>query len=258
MSYTCVMSWAGNRRLLIVAVALFAALVVVASVLIATLPKEPSCSDGLQNQNESGVDCGGSCAYLCSAEVVPPSVSYIRALTASGRTDVVALVENLDPSASVRDARYAVELFAADGTLLASRDGVMDLAPGESVPVFMTGLLPAGAPVARAFLSFDEASMNWRAASGERTLPRAEAVRVEGTPDSPRVAANLRNPSATALADVRVVVAVRDIAGTVIAASQTVVEALPGQSSVPVTFTWNEPFLGAPGAIDIQAIVPLP
>lgn len=252
------MSWAGNRRLLIIAVALFVVLVILASILVITLPKEPSCSDGFQNQDESGIDCGGSCAYLCSADVIPPAVSYIRALTASGRTDVVALVENLDPSASVKGARYTVELFAADGSLLASRDAQMDLAAGESVPVFMTGVAPAGAPVARAFLSFDDASMRWVASSGVRALPRADAIRVEGAAASPRVAANLRNPSAAPLADVRVVVVVRDMGGTVIAASQTVVETLPGQSSVPVTFTWNEPFAAAPGAIDIQAIVPLP
>jgi hypothetical protein len=52
------MSWAGNRRLLIIAGVLFVIIVVLSVILILTLPKEPSCSDGLQNQDESGVDCG--------------------------------------------------------------------------------------------------------------------------------------------------------------------------------------------------------
>ena len=30
-----------------------------------TCPACPSCSDGVQNQKETGVDCGGECEYEC-------------------------------------------------------------------------------------------------------------------------------------------------------------------------------------------------
>jgi hypothetical protein len=190
--------------------------------------------------------------------VPKPSVTYIRALESHGRIDVVGLIENLAPSAAVEDAQYTIELFSPDGVLLQSRTGVIDLPPGESVPLFIPGFASSGLTVGRAFLSFDESSMRWVTRTGTRELPRADATRVEGSVDAPRVTANFFNPSARPLSDVTVVAVVHDLAGTVIAASQTVVEYVGAESSVPVTFTWNEPFTAAPGKIDIQAVLPLP
>jgi len=256
--YTVDMSWAGSRRLLIVAGLLLVVIVVLSTILILTLPKEPSCSDGLMNQDETGVDCGGSCAYLCTADVPKPSVTYIRALESHGRIDVVGLVENLAPSAAVDDARYTIELFSPDGVLLESRDGVIDLPPGESVPLFIPGFASSGLTIGRAFLSFDESSMNWVTRTNARNLPRADATRVEGSLDAPRVTANFFNPSARPLKDITVIAVVHDLAGTVIAASQTVVDSVGAEGSVPITFTWNEPFTATPGKIDIQAVMPLP
>lgn len=252
------MSWSGSRRLgIILIVALFVA-IALGGVLALVLPKEPSCSDGIWNQDETGIDCGGSCAYLCKASVVLPSVSFVRTLQTNGRIDVAALVENRNPAANVKGARYAIEFFGPDGAPQGSIEGVMDLPAGESVPVFIPSVLSSGTSVAKAFLSFDEASLNWKSTPGKRPLPRADAIQIAGTPGAPRVTANLFNPSAYALKNLTVVATVYDAGGAVIAATQTLVESLAPEASVPISFSWNEPFISAPGKVTVQAIVPLP
>lgn len=251
------MSWAGNRRLLIVASILFVMLIVLAVILVITLPKEPTCSDGLMNQDESGIDCGGTCAYLCSADLAQPSVSYIRALEQNGRIDVVALVKNNEPSASVRGAHYTVELYSPEGAPLASAEGVMDLAPGEEVPVFIPGIAPTGLVIGRAFLSFDDATLNFVYDDSSRALPRADATQVMNVESEPRVTASVFNPSARLLRDVVVIAVVRDTEGAIMAASQTLIDTLGAQAAENVVFSWNEPFPRAAGPVEIHAVLPL-
>lgn len=252
------MSWAGNKRLFIVAGILFVIFIVLATVLIFTLPQKPSCIDSIQNQDETGVDCGGACEHLCEADVAKPSISYVRALEQSGRVDVVALIENNESNIFATNVPFTVEVFSPEGTLVGSQKGVMDLPAGEEVPLFIPGVAPSGVVVGRAFISFDEGGFNWKRTDEQRKLPRADAIRSEESSGFPRVSANMFNPSVDTLRDLLVVAVVRDVAGNIMAASQTTVEELWPEASEPVVFTWNESFTSPAGQIEIRALVPLP
>src|SRR3989344_6201594 len=72
--YTIRMSWAAGRRFIILCIVGAVVIAFLAAISIATFYKSPSCSDGKQNQDETGVDCGGSCAYLCKAKKPTPTV----------------------------------------------------------------------------------------------------------------------------------------------------------------------------------------
>jgi hypothetical protein len=63
-------SWSKKRQTFYIVTAMvFFILVVGLPVFFATY-KPPSCSDGKQNQNEKGVDCGGPCSVLCKASAL--------------------------------------------------------------------------------------------------------------------------------------------------------------------------------------------
>jgi len=252
------MSWAANRRLLIIAGALFVVIIILVAILALTLPKKPTCTDGFQNQDEAGIDCGGTCAYLCKVSVVAPAVEYVRGIESHGRIDVVGLVENRNPTAAVKGATYSVEVFSPDGTLIASTGGIMDLPAGERVPLFIPGIASAGPVIGQAFLSFNDASLQWYRSTDVRKLPRADAIQLSGDVNAPRVTANLFNPSAYALSNVVVVATVYDAEGLIIGASKTLAETVAPESSVPLTFTWSEPFPVLAGSVEVRALVPLP
>ena len=46
----------------------------------------PSCSDGVSNGDETGVDCGGSCSTLCTADLYEPVEELVYAVLDSDGT----------------------------------------------------------------------------------------------------------------------------------------------------------------------------
>ena len=77
------MSWAARRRFFILLIlgAVVAAFIAILS--IATLYKSPTCTDGVENQGEAGIDCGGPCSFLCTDLQHPPTVLFTKAFTDS-------------------------------------------------------------------------------------------------------------------------------------------------------------------------------
>ena len=257
--YTRYISWAARRRLLILLIVGSAVAALLAIVLIAAFYKAPSCVDGVQNQGESGIDCGGPCPYLCTAEEQPPTVLFTQALSnGSGRTDIIASVENKNIDAAARNVPYRIMLYGPDQSFLKEITGTLDLPPGATVPVYVPGALYGG-NVASAFLDIASSSPKWFAlASDPRIVPAVGNTNVSGTASAPRIEAVLTNPGVTMLTDVLAIVLVRGTNGNVIAASQTIVPAIPAQGRGIATFTWNSAFSDTPASIEVVPIVPLP
>jgi hypothetical protein len=255
------MSWAARRRLLILITlgAIVAAFIAIVS--IATLYKAPSCTDGVQNQNEAGSDCGGSCAYLCVAQEHAPTVLFTQAFTdnTTGRTIVVASIENKNIDAAAKNVPYRVTVYGAQQTLIQSISGTIDLPPGATVTVFIPGIASGKQTAMSAFLDIDNPSIKWVTMTADpRIVPGVSNTVQGGSMDAPRIDATLVNGSVSVLANVQVVVLVRDARSNVIAASGTVVPSIPAQGNATATFTWNTVFPGVPASIEVVPIIPLP
>src|SRR3989344_5262733 len=183
------MSWASKKRTFVVGGMLAIGIGIVAIVLVATLYDVPSCTDGVENQGEDGADCGGPCAYLCRASVAAPSVRFVRQLTlSSGRTDVIAYIDNPNPLAAAKGARFSIELYGPDNVIVATKEGTVDLPPSSTVPVFVPEFFSGHQRVARAFLIFDDESLHWFRLAETPATPSVSDISVE-TGDAPRVRA---------------------------------------------------------------------
>ncbi len=251
------LNWADKRRVVLLSVTGAALVLLVAAVTIAVMYETPSCMDGKQNQDERGIDCGGSCAYLCAADVAPPRVTFARPLQyATGRADAVAYIENRNDDAEAKSARYTIEIRGEDNLLLAEKEGVMDLPARSIVPVFVPSLYQGSGVASRAFLSFAEPVL-WSAAKEQALQPLIEKVELEaGT--RPRVTANVRNASPSSLYNVRAIATIFDSEGTVIAASQTIVRLVPAQGSAQAVFTWSEPFPAEAAKVEVVSVPQIP
>lgn len=251
------MSWASGRRTLILT---FIGLVVIAGLIIfgiSVFYKTPSCSDGKQNQDETGVDCGGSCNQVCKVDAVAPVVSFVRALPQqNGRVDVIAYIENPNPGVSARGVEYTVELFSEERVVLASLSGAVDLPPRSSIPVFIPNAYANVSPVAQAFLTISDTSFVWNKDVGEYLIfPVSNIQRFDS--NAPRITATISNPTAKTIRSLPVVATLFNAEDIVIAASRTVVDVLPPQGSANIVFTWNLPFSDTPARIDIKpALLP--
>lgn len=258
--YTVLMSWAARRRFIILFLLGAAAFAFAAIVFIATFSKAPSCSDGTQNQDEAGVDCGGPCAFLCVEQVHAPTVLFTKALpNGSGRTDVVASVENINTNAAAKDVPYTITLYGAGQMFVQEVTGTFDLPPSSSVAVFIPGISSGNQRTIRAFLTIATSSLEWYSLTADELVrPIAVSTTLGGATSSPRIDASISNASVMPMTNVRVIALVYSQQGEVIAASQTVVPSIPAQGQSIATFTWNTPFTSMPAKIEVRPLTSLP
>lgn len=253
------MSWASRRRFYILGGVGAMVLAFVCIVLIATLYKVPSCADNVQNQGEAGVDCGGPCPYLCNANESEPVVLFTQALSPeAGRTDVIAYVENNNKDAAARSAAYKIDLYGTSNVLVTSTHGTVDLPPRSTVPIYVPRLFSGNQPVLHAFLTFDQTSLHWQTYREARTLPKVSSAVLSDASTSPRITAVINNSDVDPLFNVKAVVAVFDVSGNVLGASQTILPTIGQQDSATAVFTWNSPFSSTVARIEVTPLMPLP
>src|SRR3989344_8998610 len=233
------MSWAARRRFVILLIIGAVVVAFLMTVSIATFYKSPSCTDRAQNQEETGIDCGGPCSYLCREQQQPPTVLFTKAIqNADGRIDVIAYIENKNPDAAAKGVPYSITLYGTGQTLVQKVAGTLDLLPSASVPVFVPGISSGKQKVVNAFLNIDASAPRWFSMPVDtRIVPTVFNTKQSGATTTPRIEAVLTNPSITTLTNVKVIVIVHDEKGNVIAASTTVIPIIPAQGQSIATFT---------------------
>lgn len=250
------MSWAARRRAMILFIVGAVSISFISVVSIATFYQAPSCSDNTQNQGETGIDCGGPCAFLCTAQQQPPTVLFTKALNnGTGRTDVVAMIENKNTLASAVKVPFSVMLYGSGQVLLQQVSGTVDFPPGGTVPVFIPGVFSGAQSVSNAFLTIDGSAIKWMNTNQSNSVPVVAGTNQTGTTNAPRIEALLMNQSPLPMRDITAVILVRDATKEVIAASKTIVPLIPAQSTSQAIFTWNAPFSAIPASIEVIPVV---
>ena len=106
-----------------------------ASIYFTYLKPPVTCFDSIQNQNEEGVDCGGSCAKVCTPATIAPITAVGNVMTfATSPHHVTFLVRitntNFDFAAKSFDYRF--DLSDASGAIIQSVSGTSFIYAGEA------------------------------------------------------------------------------------------------------------------------------
>lgn len=102
------------------------------------LKPHPNCSDGIKNQDEIGVDCGGSCKSCETAalSIIVGDKSYFS-VSRLGKTTFYLELKNPSGDFWVKNFDYALNVYDALGNKLTSFSGSSSIAPsGKRVIVF--------------------------------------------------------------------------------------------------------------------------
>lgn len=231
------MSWAGQRRAGIAfgIVAVLAFLTALSWYVFIYEP--PSCFDGIQNQDELGVDCDGVCQRMCVAPRT--DALWTRAVkTADGVYHGVALVKNPLPNVSGTDLAYVLSLYDRGNILVAERRGTFELSPGETRIVFEPNVITGERIPVRALLKIDGGV--W-----ERSDALQSTIRMrlgELSEETRTLTAELENLTATPIENVVATALLYDSEGVLVTASETRLDVLPARGRYAATFTWPEPF----------------
>ena len=253
------MSWASRRRFLILFLLGSVAAAFFITLSIATFYKTPSCSDHTQNQGEVGIDCGGPCPYLCQDQERVPTVLFTKTIpNGTGRTDIVASIENVNSNAAAKNVPYTLALYGTNEVLLQQLTGTIDLPPGGTVPLFIPGVASGNQIIANAFLTIDPTMIQWFTMRSDTIKPQVTNITLTGAAAAPRITAVLTNTSISALTNIEAVALVHNAQKDVIAASKTIIPTIPPQGQATATFTWNAQFSDVPTTIEVIPIMPLP
>lgn len=103
-----------------------------------------SCGDGIQNQGEAGIDCGGPCVQICAnpEELILFQTKVIP--TKEGFVDAFAELRNGNIAFGIPALRYTFEFYDAANALITSRAGVTYILPNDSKYIVESAI-----PVAR-------------------------------------------------------------------------------------------------------------
>ncbi len=101
---------------------------------------ESTCVDNIKNQDEEGIDCGGSCPFPCR---VIPKIDDVKTLRSfvvpagNGLYDVIFDIKNPHSELGIPDLTYTVVLQDSGGEEIRKLTGKSFLLPGETAFVII-------------------------------------------------------------------------------------------------------------------------
>lgn len=202
--------------------------------------EEPTCFDGSRNGEERGVDCGGSCDRVCTADVLPLSVQWAESFKiVDGQYNAVAYIENRNRTVGTPRLSYVFKLYDEDG-LIVERKGQTPVPIDGLYPLFEGKILTGNRIPTRTEIEFADDAIWLQGTAGAEQFSLISRV-LTGADSMPRLIAELRNEDLFEAQDIEIVATIFDKRKNPLTASKTVVEYFPGRTTQSVVFTWPEP-----------------
>lgn len=247
------MTWAAKRRLQYLG-GLFGVLLVILSIfLYPIIFKDPTCTDGKKNGDETGIDCGGSCSLMCTESVSEPVVLWSRAFKVTGNVyNLMAFVENQNRNSAIKSISYEFKMYDTNNRLIGQRGGTTFIPPNKQFTVFEP--------------SFDAGEANLKSVSfqflppfvwvkKEPTLNNLQVyvdnIEIGTDKKSPSLSARIRNESIYDVPSFTVSAILYDGDHNAINVSRTVKDGLVSGGSTSAFFTWPQMLASDPYTKDV-------
>ena len=253
---TYIMDWGTRRKATVIAIFLgMVILVIVYIIYIFFLKKPETCTDGLRNQDERGIDCGGVCSRMCDADVSPVIILWQRPIKISdGVYTALAYIENKNENAGAQKISYEMRMYDEKNILLTEPvAGETFLSPnGRSV--IMENNINTGNRIPKTVFFHIKYPILW-----DRTITHADTsfitssnVETRDIETYPKISARIKNNHTTYdYKNLPVNIIVYNAKGNVMTASNTVVDILPHLSEKNIYFSWQIPFSEKPARVEI-------
>ncbi len=250
------MSWASQKQFkYILGVTIFFSLIIFA-LAYPHIFKDPTCSDNKKNGDEQGIDCGGSCMYLCKANLAEPAVVWSRAFPVIGNVyNLVSYVENPNTEAAIENISYIFKVYDNNNTMISSREGVTYIPPNKQFVIFEPRFDSGGRTIKSVSFEFTSSYAWVKKDSNINTLPVIvdNIIYNKSVDDKhgPSLDAIVNNDSIYDIPKFDVIAILYDINHNAVNVSKTVINGLISNQSAPLYFTWPIKFSGDPVVNDI-------
>ncbi|MBU0998975.1 hypothetical protein KKG24_01540 [Patescibacteria group bacterium] len=240
-------SWSFRRQIFYIIILVLFLLIFGFLIIFPSFNQVPTCMDGEQNGDETGIDCGGSCPNACLEQINTVSILWARAFkVVPGRYNAVAYLVNHNKNAAVEKINYRFRFADANNIYIGKRENSTFIPPGGNFAIFEPGIdIGNSIPV---YVTFEFTQVpQWLQISQEKINQLkilVSNIQLFDEATSPKLLATIKNNSLFTLPNVDVVAILYDGAGNAVSASRTYLNQLNPLSTSDINFTWPEPFSG--------------
>ncbi len=239
------MSWSLRRQLFIVFLALLVFSGVVFAYLEPIIFMAPTCTDGKKNGDETGIDCGGSCMDLCTADTKNPTVLWERSFDVTEDVyNAIAYIENSN-DAGISALPYEFRLYDTKGTYITRVDGTAVIPPSGKYAIVETGIKTGNAIVGSTTFEWKTPDVPWQRISKSISSLRVKTSDISLNTDTsiPKLFATIQDSSPIiTLKNLQIIGILYDGSDNAVGVSKTFVHNLPPDTSIPIYFTWPKAF----------------
>jgi len=235
-------SWSQRRKLIYSSSLIGLAILVIGLPVFFYVYKAPTCSDGLLNGDETGVDCGGSCQRLCQNAFLSPSIAWTRMQkVAPSLYNVAAYIVNPNINAVAQAVPYHVTIYDAAGIEITEYTGKVTLPPHRNTLAF-TGAVNMGKRIpAKALFEFVQAPI-WQVSPDPIAALTIGDKKYNEDSFGASLLVTLNNTSVNQIEKTDVFVILYDSESNAIGFSKTIVDNIPAYGSNTAPFTWPTSF----------------
>ena len=234
------MKWSTQKQLSYGIVFLLIIIIVIGVPTYFTFFNKPAtCFDNRQNQNETGVDCGGVCTKACVADVIEnPIVLWSRAFPiANGKYNLVAYLQNPNIDYVSEPFTYVFSIFDENNVLIGSREGTISAPYDKNFVVFEQAFDAGQRPIGK--VTFDITSkITWRKSPSQNTKFSVSSDQIVVIGGTPTLTSTITNKTVDTYTNFYVVAIVYDVDGNAMLVSRTLVDELRSSGKVVTVFTW--------------------
>lgn len=247
------MSWASKRQFKYLLIVLGVFLLLIFWIVYPMIFKEQTCFDGKLNQDETGIDCGGSCSQICSEDALSPIIVWSRAFPVTGSIyNLVAFIENPNKDAAIYKANYEFRVYNTENKLIGRREGSTFIPPNQQFAVFEPRFDLGESEIRSISFEFIPPFAWHKKEPILNVLPvKVDRVVFENDFNLPSLKARVKNDSIYDIPAFDVIAILYDVDNNAVNVSKTQKEGLASNSSLSVSFTWPEALLGIPVKHDI-------
>ncbi len=247
------MDWARRRKTLYLLL-IFLFIIGVAFLLyLRYFDVPPTCFDKRKNGDETGVDCGGSCALYCPYTLSTPKVLWSRSFPISQTTaHAVAMIEHNNITAVASKINYKFSFYNEQNELVGEREGSTFLGPLGRTAISETFISISEINIARTTFTILE-PISWHKISTEFTKNIINTERhylenfsyTNSGQTHSRLSAIVKNDTDYTFNNVQAIAILYDSTGNAITTSKYDIPTLKAKETQNIFFTWPYPYAGS-------------
>ena len=188
------------------------------------LKPAPSCFDGIQNEGEQGVDCGGPCAKLCLPSDIQPvaAIGGVSVFTPlAGHATLLVDVVNPNSDFAADTFSYTFDLYDASGNVIQSIPGTSFIYADQTKYLVVPNAVVSGS-VDHAGITIG--NINWVPTDQMGVIPQfsfKNIVTAQVSSDTLAVSGQIIDSDPSSFANIEIIAVLKAPQGNVVGVSNT-------------------------------------